>query len=468
MSDTWLKVGLFSILIWAVAGCGQTSGQGPVIPGNQTIQNANESGRRIWGIYEIVLDRESSERAQLVEQRAGSDHLNIRTFLEDSPCKDCIKITNAIGTPVGMELTVSITHPFPKLLQFTGFDVRGTIFADGSIVFPQFDILASSPLVGDACVLNADGFTTLFNPTEYNGDGLLGYSRGKLLPPSMPDPNGTLGAFKAFYSDGQSEEDGGRRAFFPGDTVERTYEIALPQGKPLRIGYVIDSCWAAADISPPSELDDFPESANCPEPFRLDVDCVENQLFTDCGYVRLEVTVFDHQGVVDLDRCSLEAPGLSSMLYIDDTPQQLGPDTALYEFEVTNDLGGADPVGEEMVFRVDHGGIDPNLGPVPAWAFYVAHVSAPSGKPGLDSIVPNQGFQSGNVQTAISGAGFKPGATVEIYQGITVIKGTNVQVESSCRMTADFSLTGPPGTYTVFVENPGGQWGELKDGFTIL
>jgi hypothetical protein len=456
------------LLVPPLMGCAQTGAGTPMLPQEPLAAVSTPHGRTLWGLYDIAVDPASSDPVALSPVRAASFHMNIRVFLENSPCSDCLKVTSFKVTAGGFNLGLGITHPFSGHLDLTGFDVRGIVFLEGGFKFPQLGPVVSSPPVGDTYLANPDGFTTLFNPTDYPGGGLFGYSRGKMLPKKMPEPNATLGAFKAFYSEGQSEDEGGRRAFGPGDTVNRTYQFVNQHGSPLHIGYAIDSCWEPPVSVPPGSLDDFPISANCPEPFRVDVLVVENDLVVDCGSMKVDLLVHDHQGAGDLGACTLEAPGLTDALLVDDTPETLTPSTAMYEIEVENDLGSADPLGEEILAKIDHGGTDPTFGMVPAWTFFVADVSVPTGLPQMKRIDPEFGYQGSAAQTTIYGSGFEQGAKVLLYQGINELAGYDVTVESSCTLQTSFDLNGPIGLYTVYVENPGGLWGELSDGFTIM
>ena len=461
----------------AIVGCSHAESTMPTVPSGPVqsdLQSNDPSsvgypvGRSLWGLYEITVDPKSTPPVVIVPLRQSAFHVNIRTFLEDFPCTKCLKVKSLEPTSFGFNMTLAITHPFPGQSRLTGFDVRGIIFTNGTQLFPQLGVTASSISHGDSCVINANGFATLFNPTEFIGNNAFSYSRGKLLPPTMPDPTATLGAFKAFYSKGQSEDQGGRRAFLPGDTVTCTYQISHDLGTPMTFAYAVDASWEAPKNNPPKSLDDFPPSANCPEPFRIDVNQVDNRLTTDCGYVQVDVTVYDHQGIADLGACSLEAPGLCTAVLVDDTPIALPNNQMMYQFKVSNDLGAANPLGEAILLKVAHGQTDPHLGVVPAWYFFVARVTVPSEKPEIDSIKPSLGFQGTSVDTTIYGEGFGQNPKVSLYQGIDTLPGHNIGFDNSCQLHASFDLVGPIGQYTVYVQNQNGLWGELTDGFTVM
>ena len=91
---------------------------------------------------------------------------------------------------------VQVKHPFPSL-NLTGFDVRGIVMFKGTQSFPVSGLKASSSLNGEGELMNADGFTTLYNSTT-GGDGpggLQGYIKGKM---SAGLPDSTLNGYKRF------------------------------------------------------------------------------------------------------------------------------------------------------------------------------------------------------------------------------------------------------------------------------
>ena len=460
---------LCAAAVAVILGCSSGPHRDPATPPMSGTQPPSpRQGHALWGLFDVLVDPASEEPVRMTPLRAGSFHCNIRTFLENTPCSNCLTVTGFHHLAGGFSVEITIQHPFPNDQRLAGFDVRGTCFFDGGSVFPKLAVRASSPLAGDAFLADPDGFTTLFNPTEFPGAGILSYTRGKLVPPGMPNPKATLGAFKAFYSEGQSEDEGGRRAFLPGDKIARTYEIVTPVGGPFRYGYAIDASWAAPSAIPPVSIDDFPASANCPEPFRIDIEEISNTLTNDFGSVILAILAYDHQGVDGLGECSVEAPGLTDEVVVDDTPEEVGPNIARYECRIDNELGAASLDGEEVLIRVAHDTPDPNLGLVPAWCFDTVGVRSAPPFPVVESIDPNFGYQGSTVEAIIHGAGFKLGASVELYQGINVLPGENIVVQDSFTLSADFHLAGPLGYYTVYVENPDAQWGQLVDAFEVL
>jgi len=466
MYRTGLAIAFIALL--AVMGCTSAS-ESPLTPSRlDSSFTAPPAGRYLWGVFDVAFDPSSDNPVTITPLRSGAFHANIRKFLEESPCNHCLSIGNAQLTPGGFRVDVSITNPFSYFSGLYGFDVRGIFFFDGNIGFPKLGVNASSPVNGGAHVVNADGYATIFNPTEYPGNTCFSYSKGRFVPPSMPDPTATLGSFKAFYSEGQSEEYGGRRAFYPGDTVMRRYEVATPVSGPFHYGYAIDCSWHSPTKMPPDGVQDFPPAANCLEPFRIDVLQSGNTLTPLDGSVTLQVLAYDHQGADGIVECRAEAPGLTDSLVYDKTPEIVDPKVARFELIIPNTTGAADLAGEEVLIQVVHKDSDPNLGKIPAWAFAVLNVGEKPPSPVVLWIVPHDGYQNAIVSATITGTGFLPNPDVQLYQELAVIHGSDVNVVDSTTITASFDLTAPLGFYTLYVQNEDGQWGELKDAFEII
>jgi len=462
------SVGIAIVSLLLLAGCTSGTSDSPVLPisDNQAI-TAPPEGHYLWGYYDILVDPGSDQPVEITPVRSGSFHLNIRRFLEEHPCHDCLKAENVDFTPGGFSIDISITHPFPPASTLYGFDVRGIFFFDGSAEFPQFGVIAPSRIPGDGYLANPDGYATIFNPVEYQGNNFLSYTRGNLVPPDMPDPNSTLGAYKAFFSDGQSEDSGGRRGFFPGDTVLRRYEIMVPGNGPFHYGYAIDSSWEQPISHPVTSVDDFPPSANMAEPFRIDVTELDNSIYTDGGSVTLEIVVFDHQGSDGILECRAEAPGLTDAIIINNLPEIMDQHTARFVLEVPNDIGSTQSTGEEILIQVIHDTPDTNLGLLPSWSFLVTDIAQLPPNPVIYGIDPDTGYQYQLLDTVINGAGFVPGASVQLYQGLISIEANNIEVLDPFTINATFNLDGPFGFYTLYVENPGGEWGELAEAFEV-
>ena len=204
------------------------------------------------------------------------------------PFDGLLKITkiknNGDGT---IDLTVQITHPFLGYREYTGFDVKGIIIFNGSfLVWTPNDQMKDYYLpdpsriswrdLGDPEVLNADGYTPRWSLNWQYGEDrpIYRYWKGKF---SNGAPNGDINAYLDFYT---SEA---RHMFSCFGTVERTYTIWLPPGEVVVAGYAVDACWELPLKMPVTDpLNDFPLTANQPEPYYLKYTLNGGEPITDC------------------------------------------------------------------------------------------------------------------------------------------------------------------------------------------
>ncbi len=97
-------------------------------------------------------------------------------------------------------------------------------------------------------------------------------------------------------------------------------------------------------------------------------------------------------------------------------------------------------------------------------------VYGPAVAPTADSITPNWGYNNAVVHiTNLAGSGFQPDTTVKLIKaGRADIAATNVVRVSAYQITCDLDLRGAcPGQWTVRVTNPGVDYAELNDAFTV-
>ena len=223
----------------------------------------------LWGEWTFYFD-ESHENVDIVPLRNGRLHLNAVKFLEEY-CQDCLEITNIHNNGNGtIDVTVEITHPFPNMPEYTGFDVKGIIMFDASKEFiandtyPVYPFKVSWRLLGDPELLNADGYTYRWSPWYDSGSDLpiFNYWPGKY---SNGTPTGNINGYLNFYS---NEE---RHMFECNTKVSRTYHIDLPPG-PVAAGYAVEACWEPPLVTPVTNpAEDFPVTANQPEPYHFKI-----------------------------------------------------------------------------------------------------------------------------------------------------------------------------------------------------
>ena len=312
-------VAVLMFVLLAIASCardGTTPGESPSLPPvtsesespSQSVAQAGNQegmGHYLWGYFLVLVDP-TVPRVEIIPVRDAVSHMNVLQFLEQWPCANCLKIAGIQAGPDGTILVdISIKHPFanPNL---TGFDVRGITMFNGSHQFPASGLILSDHSLGDGELVNADGYTTLYNPTTA-GHGMEGYIKGKLSTVAVP--NATLNGYKRFITD---NPENWRNAFYAGDTIVVTYQIKMPIG-PFVFGYAIDASWAPPINKPVVDpMTDFGLEANCAEAWKISVsDSPISAGLTDCGgSAKLTIDVYDWQGKDNAHPVVVECPEL--------------------------------------------------------------------------------------------------------------------------------------------------------------
>jgi hypothetical protein len=304
-----IVMGIVCLFSLGSLSCAKSPDAAPTLPGQSLQstgdpQNQTVNSHQLWGYYVILVDP-TSNTAEVATLRLASGHWNVLKWLENGPCTNCVKIVSMTDSDHDTTLvTVSVKHPFlsPNL---TGFDVRGIAMFNGSYLFPSSGLNISSKALGEAELINADGFTTLYNMSTLGEGpgGLQGYLKGKFATPTMPDAK--LNGFKRFVSAGAGNT---RNAFYAGETITQVYDIDMPH-QSFFFGYAVDASWAPPINKPVTDpMTDFPPEANCYEPYRINVTVNNNTLTDKAGIAVLEITVLDHQGSSSHQAPVLECP----------------------------------------------------------------------------------------------------------------------------------------------------------------
>jgi hypothetical protein len=366
------------VLLTTIMGIGCASrGGNPAVPpaglsDSPKLEEADghpANNHHIWGLWQISIS-EDRQVVEVVPARGGEMHLNVVRLLEITPCDHCLTISNLHLTgPNELEADLTLTHPFPGLLKYTGFDVRGIFIAQTDFTFP---VSGRKIAWGDGVprMLNPDGYTPLFNPTEFpqTTPAALGYIPGKHA--TGGDLSATLNPFVAYRKDAP------RRMFETGGAETRTVKLYAPTG-PIHFGYAVDACWQLVDdvIDP---LTDFPPDANCLEACRMDVSIGAGLISEPGSQVPIQVEIYDHQGQETISTVTIEAPDLFageiSLSFSTVTPN----DAFLFTGTLTNDFGAADGEYPLLVEATDWVS-DQNLGSIAAWQVSRAMVGEPRG-----------------------------------------------------------------------------------------
>lgn len=291
-----------------------------------------DAGRALWFYDEIYLDPTTFEY-EILNNRSVTGHWNARSWLEDSPCSNCLKIIKFMPSGNGTVLIdAQINHPF-KAINLTGFDVRGIAIFNGSHTFPVMGLTAPDRTKGDGEIINPDGYTALYNSTTIGKgiNGLQGYSKGKLATPIAP--NSKLNGYKRFTSLGTNNT---RNAFFANDSVIVSYEIDMPNS-PIILGYAVDANWAPPTTQPVTNpITDFPPEANAPEPWKVVVNetPIGEGLTNEGGSTILNIDVYSFNSVAfDVEA---ECPSLFQGSVKVDTPVTSGSGYSSFHIEISN------------------------------------------------------------------------------------------------------------------------------------
>jgi PKD repeat protein len=341
-----ITAAVFIITAIFQVGCSRSSDPlvPSVIPQPGENQPLHEGSSYIIAFGLIDVDPDS-ETVELVPARASEVHLNIRKFVEEMPCVSCFKLVSASFLPNGdIDVGLQLTHPFPGLDQFTCFDPRCILMFNGSENWPGLNAVVPRSELGDGELVNADGYTRLYNPVEFPPFSMAArfweYSQGKMSPSAVL--SSTLNGYKNFPVDNS------RR--YLGSTASSTVEFVInPPDGAFQFGYAVDVSWEAADPAfsgNPTVIDvpdDFPMIANMPEAYMLSTSMSGELYNLSTGMAEIVVDVYDWQENGDNANVQVECPdvfnGILDLEYDSD-----GPDYARFTGEVKNE--NAAPIGE--------------------------------------------------------------------------------------------------------------------------
>jgi hypothetical protein len=293
---------------------------------------------------------------EVVPLRSSDMHLNLVNFLDSGGYKG-LEISGVEHIlPDFLKVDLKFTHPFGgiSVSGYRIFDVRCILMTDSEYEFPEsarrIAWSGNYPIV-----VNPDGYTSIFNPTEFpefSGPPLLTYITGKY---SFGDlPNSTLNPFIAY----RRNDD--RRRFTTHYTFHETRKVWLtPPDGPFSFGYAVDCSWMVADGT-------YPPEANCPEPYNIKTWLGPGLTNNIGSEAQIQVEVFDHQSIETIQAVVLEAPDIFNGTVELALSHVTGEESVMFEGIITNDLGSDD--GEyPLLIRAVSSEPDPILGPLDAW-----------------------------------------------------------------------------------------------------
>ncbi len=286
------------------------SSGGPVQLTTPASAEASPCSHSLWGLWQCWFDPETGE-PEIGKLRKAEFHLNIVGYLQPPmPPGLGISINSFDPTAGTIDLDVTITHPFP-FTNLRGFDVRGIVMGEGDTIAAKDDpdVVYAAPT--GLRLLNTDGYTRWWNPTEFTTPGIYGFTPGASGFPDFVSPI-TLNPYK-YFADALLSTDPvvpnvelSNRGTFSTDVIlpslTRNYQLQFPiiGGSPSwKFQYAIDASWAKpTGGSPiPKPIEDFPIEANCPEAYHILVDTTGTTAFFHPigvgGDLVLAIEVFD-------------------------------------------------------------------------------------------------------------------------------------------------------------------------------
>ncbi len=342
------------LFMFAVGCSGNPASPVTPAPDPSNTVDAIESGHNCFGYFNLIFNTETGD-VDVTQVRAAGMHLNVVNILNTTMGVIAVGVPSEHVPSQGIfTFDISLAHPFETKNNLTGFDVKGILIGPG-----WDDINGLIP--SNTWLLNADGWTRWWNPTDFTDPGLFGYTQGTLANVESPILNAQLNPYKYFANILGSTsdmtdiftvplDDGlGRGLFAAGAVNTRRYRIMFPlDPNPfVRYGYAVDASWAPPTVNPPLAIpDDFPIEANQPEACMVNVQVMANSLFYDFdsgnggGVLRLSTSVRDWQGQYNsnlLSEITSVKAYFTSFLDtgVDFDPGYLEGDVAVYELDLT-------------------------------------------------------------------------------------------------------------------------------------
>ena len=347
MPKTILLLGLL-IAVLSAFGCSSGGDVDVLTPGEASHEQAAEKTHQMWGLWQFTADP-AAETLDVVPMRIAEMHLNALHFLEPPPFV-YLSLENLEFNSNLIDADIGLRHPFLGLTEFTGFDVCGTLITNGSITgFSDPDLRMAGE--GDTRLLNPDGYSRWWNPTEFpvNDGSMFSYKDGFLgAPDSQAHYNSTLNAYKYFCDDLAADDPMSdvtqekRGMFSAGKKNIRHYTIEMGT-EGLIFNYAVDACWMYPQGDFPwTAPDDFAPEANRPEAWRISVTEVENTLWNDGtesgGESSLAIDVYDWFNA-HLNTVRVESPGNFGMVE-SETPIGGGEGYSTYQIDIIDATPG--------------------------------------------------------------------------------------------------------------------------------
>jgi hypothetical protein len=240
---------------------------------------------------------------------------NVVSFINGKPSNLGVHVNKVVpGTGyTDIDVSIDISHPFPGMPHYDGYDVRGVFMGDGSGTLGYNSDLVYAVEGSDQYMLpdpddgygGPDGYTRWFNLPEFSTGGmaLFQYTQGKLASPGFSG-TASLNPYK-YFTDGLGATGDApdwlenhpslNGVFTSGTTNTRNYYLRFPDTKGVKYGYAITANWAGPDP------DDHP--ANAPEAVACTVTDSSNVFYAGPsnkgGKIKLDIGVWDWDSSVN-------------------------------------------------------------------------------------------------------------------------------------------------------------------------
>ena len=273
---------LATVLVFGLVALGCSGGGHPVAPTSEpdlavgAQSHGNNAQTHLWGFYDVYIDIET-QSVEYVANRNAMFTANVVQFVNKNPANLAFVINSTpMGTGyVDVDIDVTITHPFPGLTDYNGYDVKGIFIGDSSSSLKyntdlDYAVLMTDQFMqdfdggGDGLIYgNPDGYTRWWNPTEFPAPGLFGYTPGKVATPGYSG-SATLNPYK-YFADGLSRADdlwtwlnanaATHAVFSAGAKNTRNYYLRFPTAKGVRYNYAIAADWVDEATHPANAVE---------------------------------------------------------------------------------------------------------------------------------------------------------------------------------------------------------------------
>ncbi len=272
--------------------------QGPDPGLTAKTDRAAQDGAVLWGYYDFFVDIQNG-KIEAVPNRSVGFSANVVKFLNNDPAGLQVKFNGTSpGTGyIDIDMDITIKHPLSDNA-YDGYDVRGIFIGNGSANLACIADLIYPVDGTDQMLLNADGYSRWFNPTEFLVPTIFGYIPGKLASKDYTG-SATLSPYK-YFGEGLGATDDlwgyliskslNVGYFLAGTSNTRNYVIRFPIPLPgVKYNYAVVANWSGT-------LPEFHPS-HAPEAVGVTVENNSNVWYVDDsnngGDLVLDITVFD-------------------------------------------------------------------------------------------------------------------------------------------------------------------------------